>query len=337
MPIHDAEGLCFVFFPVLRGYETTYICTAGITMRSAYAPRRLSRRLTQTSGVTNVFREQAWWRRQCLGSLACNSTSGNGSRPKLDERPVAVATTPGVGKTVVTEDRRVPRVLGTMGRRPPLLVVPVREFCSPSAAVSAAASRRHRPLARQHVIQTTALLLPSSRSLTSTTRGSSSAKTEPSPTDPPKKRITKKKANRISAAAAAAAAAAARKIDEQEKRLLKRMRLSGAQEDWETFDAVLEEGLSHPELDTLHFCKEAVERLSKNREWSKALGLLATMRNRDVTPDLDVYKAAIKACGRGRQWKEALNLLLRDMPGDEVAPDVFVYNKVMKASRLSGG
>ena len=49
--------------------------------------------------------------------------------------------------------------------------------------------------------------------------------------------------------------------------------------------------------------------MRKEGQWQQALALLDQMREKDVTPDVITYNAAISAREKGGQWQQALALL----------------------------
>jgi pentatricopeptide repeat protein len=73
----------------------------------------------------------------------------------------------------------------------------------------------------------------------------------------------------------------------------------------------------------------------KEGQWQKALALLDQMCEKDVTPDVITYSAAISACGNGGQWQQAL-ALLDQMREKDVTADVITYNAAISACEKGG-
>jgi pentatricopeptide repeat protein len=97
------------------------------------------------------------------------------------------------------------------------------------------------------------------------------------------------------------------------------------------FDLVQKKGIM---LDTIVY-NMAISACAKERQWAKALALLAEMPGKGIAQSVYSYSSAISACEKGRQWEMALELLA-EMPGKGITPNTITYNSAISACEKGG-
>jgi len=83
--------------------------------------------------------------------------------------------------------------------------------------------------------------------------------------------------------------------------------------------------------DTTFFtASKAIQDFGKLGKWEEAVGVLRSMKDMNVKPNVVNFNLAISACGQKKQWECALKLL-EEMQDESIEPNVITYNTAISA------
>jgi len=93
----------------------------------------------------------------------------------------------------------------------------------------------------------------------------------------------------------------------------------------------LTEGTKIGTCDAAFFtASKAIQDFGKQGKWEQAVGVLRSMKDMNVKPNVVNFNLAISACGQKKQWECALKLL-QEMQEESVEPNVITYNTAISA------